>query len=108
MTKWDVSNFDNWRSEEFPVGAVGIEAGNSRDYLTGGWRTFRPVWDEEKCINCMFCWVNCPDSSIQVKDSKMTGIDYDHCKGCGICVIECPKDALQMVNEVEALGGQNA
>ncbi len=108
MAKWDVSNFDNWKSNEFPPGAVALEAGNSADYITGGWRTFRPIWDQEKCVSCLFCWVHCPDSSIIVKDEEMIGIDYDHCKGCGICVNECPKGALEMKNEVEAKGGQNA
>lgn len=109
MAKWDVSNFDNWKSDEFPIGMVGLEAGNSVDYLTGGWRTFRPVWDEDKCVSCLFCWVHCPDASVIVEDGEMKGIDYDHCKGCGICVNECPKGALEMVNEVEAQkGDQNA
>ena len=64
--------------------------------LTGSWRTYRPDWDEEKCVHCLRCWILCPDSSIVVKDGKVTGIDYDHCKGCGICSEECPKDAIEM------------
>ena len=104
MSKWDVSGFDSWKSEEFPVGAVGLEAGNSADYITGGWRSMRPVWDAEKCKQCMLCWMHCPDSSIEVAEAKMTGIDYDHCKGCGICVEECKFDALKMISEFEAKG----
>ena len=72
------------------------EPGNSAEFKTGDWRTETPVWDAEKCKNCLFCWAICPDLSILVKDGKMTGIDYDHCKGCGMCVKECPFGALRM------------
>ncbi|MDR3308312.1 MAG: 4Fe-4S binding protein [Coriobacteriales bacterium] len=96
---WDVSNFDNWKASEFPLGAIAIEAGNSTQYKTGGWRSNRPVWNQPNCKNCMLCWVHCPDSSIEVEDGVMTGIDYGHCKGCGVCVIECKFDALKMVPE---------
>jgi len=87
--------------KEIPSGGLILEAGNAEKYKTGGWRTYRPVWDEKKCINCLICWVNCPDSAILVKDGKVTGIDYDHCKGCGICARECPSkiQAIKMVKE---------
>ena len=87
--------------KEIPPGGLILEAGNASTYKTGGWRTYRPVWDEKKCINCLICWVNCPDSAILVKDGKVTGIDYDHCKGCGICAKECPSkiQAIKMVKE---------
>ncbi len=102
MTKhWDISNIDKWKSGEFSIGAVELEGGNSRDYVTGGWRAERPVWDESSCTSCMLCWVVCPDSSILVKDGKMTGIDYDHCKGCGICAEECKFGVIQMVLELD-------
>ena len=50
----------------------------------------RPVWNKEKCIHCLTCWIYCPDAAIVVKDGKMTGINYDYCKGCGICANVCP------------------
>jgi pyruvate ferredoxin oxidoreductase delta subunit len=77
-----------WR--EVTRGGVVYQAGNSVEYITGGWRTLRPVRDYDQCTHCMICWVNCPDSSIVVKDSKVVGFDYDHCKGCGICANVCP------------------
>ncbi|RKZ28881.1 ferredoxin [bacterium] len=86
-----------WR--DIPIGGLIVEPGNSEKYLTGGWRTYTPKLDEEKCIHCMICWVFCPDSSVIVKDGKMVGFDLDHCKGCGICAHECPKDAIEMVLE---------
>lgn len=99
---WDVSNFENWRPEEIPVGFVALEGGKSIEYITGGWRSMRPVWDADACTNCMLCWIACPDSSIKVADQAMTGIDWDHCKGCGVCVKECRFGALKMITEAEA------
>ena len=80
-------------------GAVIYEAGNAEKYKTGAWRSMKPIWDEEKCKHCMLCFPVCPDSSILVKDQKMTGIDYDHCKGCGVCVEVCPFKVFDYVVE---------
>ena len=96
---WDISNSDHWNAQEFPPGMIGLEAGNATGYVTGGWRSVRPVWNAENCKQCMLCWMNCPDSSIVTEDGKMTGINFNHCKGCGICVKECRFDALKMVPE---------
>ncbi len=99
---WDVSNFENWTPQEIPAGFVALEGGKSAEYLTGGWRSMRPLWDADACTSCMLCWIACPDSSILVKDREMVGIDYDHCKGCGVCVKECRFGALEYVTEAEA------
>ena len=87
----------SWK--EMPIGAVIPEPGSSEKYNTGEWRAWRPVFEAEKCVNCMLCWVFCPDSCILVKEEKMVGVDYDHCKGCGICAHECPTNALEMKPE---------
>lgn len=75
---------------ELPTGGIMPNAGNAAEYNTGDWRTDRPIWDSEKCISCLICWMFCPDSSIMIQEGKVVGIDYDHCKGCGICAAECP------------------
>lgn len=85
--------------KDLPHAGVILEAGNAEEYLTGDWRTFKPVWDEEKCIHCLFCWIYCPDSSILVEDGKVVGIDYEHCKGCGICAEVCPPRAKAITME---------
>ena len=97
--KWDVSTMDEWTSDEFPRGATIPVAGNSCEYVTGGWRSERPVRDDAKCTQCLLCWVFCPDTSVKVADEKVYDFDYDHCKGCGICAHECPSEAIEMVPE---------
>ncbi len=88
-----------WKS--IPRGGLILDAGNATQYRTGGWRVKRPVWNEDNCIHCLFCWVYCPDISITVEDGKMTGIDYDYCKGCGICAEVCPSKKKAIVMESE-------
>lgn len=82
-------------------GGLIVDAGNSVLYKTGDWRSFRPIRNEEKCNDCLQCWIVCPDASIIVEDEKVTGIDYDYCKGCGICSKVCPFDAIEMIPEGE-------
>ena len=96
---WDVSDIDTWKCDDFPRGAVIPTAGNSDDYVTGGWRSERPWRNDEKCAQCLLCWVFCPDTSVLVKDEKVYAFDLEHCKGCGICAHECPFDAIEMVPE---------
>ena len=90
--------------KEIPRGGMILEAGNAIEYETGSWRSMRPIRDDDKCINCLRCWIFCPDSSIIVEDGKVVDIDLDHCKGCGICAYECPPkvQAITMVLETEA------
>lgn len=78
---------------ELHIGGI-VEAGTAVNFHTGTWRSQRPIWNRDKCISCLICWISCPDGSIKiVSDEKRTsvvdGIDYDNCKGCGICAKEC-------------------
>ncbi len=88
----------SWK--EIPIGSTVLEPGNISEYKTGGWRTFRPVIDHEKCIKCFLCWLYCPDESIVITEKGEFEVDLDYCKGCGICAKECPKKAITMVREV--------
>ncbi len=81
---------------DYPMGAT-----CDSDHLTSinaGWRTFRPVIDQEKCIKCMRCFLVCPDGVID-KSGEQLEIDYDFCKGCGVCAYECKPKAINMVKE---------
>lgn len=78
------------------VGLVG--PGSSVENKTGSWRTFKPEYDEEKCTNCLLCWIYCPDGAIERLDEpRKLRIDYDYCKGCGVCAEVCPVEAIRMV-----------
>jgi len=90
-------NKAGWKSLE--PGAVVTEPGSSQNYKTGDWRAFRPVVTKEKCVNCLICWIYCPDSAI-IRQEKWVEINYDFCKGCGICAKECPKLAISMGDEL--------
>ncbi len=79
---------ESWR--QLPIGGLILKPGTSEDYETGDWRSICPVWDKEKCIHCLSCWMYCPEAAIKVKEGKITGIDMKHCKGCGICAKVCP------------------
>lgn len=81
------------------IGDRVIEPGSSEKFHTGDWRSMIPILDKGKCIDCLTCWVYCPDSSILIKDGKMEGMKLSHCKGCGICAKVCPKDAITMKEE---------
>lgn len=91
---------EGWK--ELPIGAIIDEPGSSKKFKTGDWREGKkPEVDEEKCIDCLFCWIFCPDSSVIVEDGKMKGFKLEYCKGCGICAKQCPVDAIVMVSEEE-------
>lgn len=87
--------------QDLPMGGILPEPGSAEGYKTGSWRSEKPIWNKEKCINCLACWINCPDTAIKIVDGKMAGIDYDHCKGCGICAHECPKKVKALTMEKE-------
>ncbi len=77
---------------------------NSYKASVASWRFIKPVYNRDICIDCQFCWIFCPDTSIISRDKKMIGIDYEHCKGCGVCVEVCPTNpkSLLMFDENKA------
>lgn len=89
--------------KELALGGIIPEGGTAKEFETGDWRSRRPVWDANKCIHCLICWVYCPDGAVMVKESKFSGFDLQHCKGCGICARECPPraKAITMMAEQE-------
>ena len=75
------------------------EGGTARMTITGEWRANIPVWDPQKCKQCLLCAPFCPDASIPVTDGRRGEFDFDHCKGCGICWKVCPFGAIDFVKE---------
>ena len=63
--------------KDLPPGSVVLEGGSAVKFKTGSWRAFKPIWLEENCIQCLLCWIYCPDMAIKVKDGKRTEFDYD-------------------------------
>ncbi len=87
--------------EELPVGGTVVPDPALRPQ-TGGWRTgVRPQVELSACVNCLLCWIYCPDSAIHVADGAFAGFDLDHCKGCEICATVCPTNAIEMVPDVD-------
>jgi 2-oxoacid:acceptor oxidoreductase delta subunit (pyruvate/2-ketoisovalerate family) len=67
---------------------------------TGAWRTgVKPSADLAACVNCLLCWLHCPDSAVLLTGTAFAGFDYDFCKGCEICEEVCPVGAIAMVAE---------
>ncbi len=92
--------------QQLALGGVIAEGGNSADYNTGSWRTYKPVWNKDLCIHCLTCWVFCPEDAFFLTDNlkkegkvkkNISGINYYHCKGCGLCAKECPVNKKEKV-----------
>ena len=41
------------------LGAI-AKAGTSKANQTGGWRNFKPIFHQEKCVGCGLCKIYCP------------------------------------------------
>lgn len=83
--------------DELPPGGL-VRPGESERPRTGGWRTgLRPEVDLEQCVDCLLCWLYCPDSAVVLEDTAFAGFDLDVCKGCELCAVVCPTGAVRMV-----------
>jgi 2-oxoacid:acceptor oxidoreductase delta subunit (pyruvate/2-ketoisovalerate family) len=84
-----------WQQLE-PGGAV-VRAEAERVH-TDGWRTgLRPEADLARCVDCLLCWLYCPDSAVVLDGTAFAGFDLDVCKGCELCAEMCPTGAIEMV-----------
>ena len=87
----------NTQASDLTIGGNIYEAGNARNFKTGDWRSCKPIFDSEKCIQCGLCFPVCPDDAIPVsKEQKREDFNYDSCKGCGVCAKVCPFGAIVM------------
>ena len=96
--------------------SISVKPNSTLKNKTGGWRTFKPKVDLEKCTGCGICTRLCPEGIISlenagVKKTKTSPgattlaqtvsrpkakINFDYCKGCGLCASECPFKAIGM------------
>ncbi len=100
-------------------------SGSARYFLTGDWRSSRPVWvyagKDTGCVSCGMCTVFCPEGCLKMvpiaetefglkqvayfkpehldASSVVPKADLDYCKGCGICAQECWTSCISMVTE---------
>lgn len=80
--------------KKIPIGGIIPKPGTSKVLKTGDWKSERPVWIPKKCIQCMLCYVYCPENCIPTKDGKRIATDLSYCKGCLICLNVCPTKAI--------------
>lgn len=91
----EVQEYKCW--EELPPIPISLPIDGAMG-ITGDWRTFRPVINQEGCNKCGICWMYCPEGTIK-KNYGSFEIDLVYCKGCGICAKECPTNNIEMVRE---------
>ena len=89
-----ITEQSSWR--DLTEGNQIYAGGTSKYFNTGEWRTCTPIFDAEKCTQCLLCAPVCPDSSIPVFNGQRAEFDLNHCKGCGICAKVCPFGAITM------------
>ncbi|MBO8161472.1 MAG: 4Fe-4S binding protein [Thermosipho sp. (in: Bacteria)] len=100
-----MADLKGWK--ELAIGGVIDKPSTAKEYQTGTWRVIRPVYKPENCINCMFCWLYCPDQAVEIEvvdgKPKMKGFNYYYCKGCGLCANVCPKSNDKLPEEKRAI-----
>jgi pyruvate ferredoxin oxidoreductase delta subunit len=98
--KKDILKGKKGKWQELPKGGIVDEPGASKNFKTGDWRGVqKPKWIPEKCIQCLLCWVSCPDNAIKINNGEREETDFDYCKGCGICAKVCPTKAIEMTKK---------
>ena len=91
--------------EQLPPGGT-VTRDEAVHPLTGGWRTgVKPSVELSGCVDCLLCWLHCPDSAIVLDGEAFAGFDYRYCKGCEICAVVCPAEAIAMVPEETIVDG---
>lgn len=92
-----MSTLPGWK--DLPPGCPVTEPGSARNNHTGSWRSERPVWNHEHCIQCGVCDLFCPEACVKPNEEGYYQANLDYCKGCGICTMECPTQCIHMEQE---------
>lgn len=51
--------------------------------------------DQNICISCGTCDVECPFGAVLISPEGKFSIDTEKCRDCGVCANVCPVDAAQ-------------
>lgn len=84
-----------WKDIE--KGFIVENPGCAKEYRTGDWRSMKPIYNKDRCVQCGVCYTFCPDAAVNIKDDGFIEINEFYCKGCGICSKECVTGAFTMV-----------
>ncbi len=85
--------------QELPLAGT-VERDAALQPRTGTWRPgVRPEADTTLCVDCLLCWLYCPDSAVLIDGTSFSSVDLEICKGCEICAEVCPTGAIRMVAE---------
>lgn len=50
--------------------------------------------DQNKCVGCQACKMNCPCEAISLNQDGKCEIDTSKCVSCGMCASICPMQAI--------------
>ncbi|MBT3310912.1 MAG: 4Fe-4S binding protein [Desulfobacterales bacterium] len=72
---------------------------NPSDFISSG---FKPVTNQELCVNCGTCIDICPTEALSFNSDDILEINSPKCLGCGLCVSNCEVDALTLSKKEDA------
>ncbi|MGN0362307.1 MAG: indolepyruvate ferredoxin oxidoreductase subunit alpha [Bilifractor sp.] len=57
----------------------------------------KAVIDQEKCVGCGACIINCPVKAIHMLPGWHAEVEPEKCIGCGTCVRICHREAPYLI-----------
>ena len=63
---------------------------------------FNFVLNQEACMSCAACELECRDGGIYIDDNALYAINADNCTRCGRCFRACPAGAITRENNPAA------
>ena len=79
---------------------MGVALSSERVLLPEPKKLFALI-DEESCIGCTKCLVECPTDAIIGAKSRVHTTVEKWCTGCGLCVPVCPVDCIEIKDKSE-------
>ena len=59
----------------------------------------RPIIDEDMCIGCGVCEVNCVANVLDTSSGVAEVVNPDDCVGCGACMEVCPAGTITDIED---------